>query len=177
MRKPVRLFRPDKVRRIKRLDDGFHNDMEVHQVEVEVKGRRYQLVEKDMRRRMGRRTLPLIYYEHSRELRRIGVNVPTVRLMELASGEYRCFYTDLSKGGKLRVIEFKSMYGNITPEARLLSNFEAVKNEIEKQTTRARANGFSIGGRAWNIAVDPQIREGKPYVTDFKGVLKERKSV
>ena len=109
------------------------------------------------------------------ELRKLGLNaVPTARFA-IAEGQSwssgRQIMTDLSKGGKFRVIDYADEGRKLNPEAAKVRNIREIEEQIEKETRTAKSHGFNLMGFEWLIAVDPKTNSGKAFIADVKHTL------
>ncbi|MCX6802590.1 MAG: hypothetical protein NT067_05790 [Candidatus Diapherotrites archaeon] len=174
---PPRLFKPLKVERVRDFTrPGFRDSQSVRTYGVrataESRGvrRTFTLIEKEFPESYS--GYPKHYFEMSNKLRSLGINVPTVRLIpEKDGGGRRCYISDLSRGGKFKVIEWGKRNLAITEEAKEIANFGEIKRYIEEKTELAAEHNQGIDARAWMVVVDPKTNRGIPYVADFKGVL------
>lgn len=80
----------------------------------------------------------------------------------------RHIMTDISRGGKFRIIEWCGQDLQESPGVEDLSNYREIKEKIKKETKIAQEHGITLNGREWHIAVDGKTNTGKPYIVDAK---------
>ncbi|MFA4907970.1 MAG: hypothetical protein WC602_06875, partial [archaeon] len=104
------------------------------------------------------------------ELRKLGLSaVPTARLAiegKNWSGA-RQIMTDLTRGGKFRVADYRCLEGTDLQVANL-KNIRRIEAQIQSETGLAKKHGFLFEGREWLIVIDPKENIGKPYIVDVK---------
>jgi len=169
--KPFRLkpFNPTRIEVVKGLAThrigGVMFGVDLVNVTISLRGRNrtFPMIEKTF----PGYALPLLVQETSATLRKAGVNAVGVRLMRTTDG-FRCFMTDISRGGKFKVLEYSDRGDKPTIEAQSVSNFDEIQQSIRMQTQRASKAGYRLDPKTWLIAVDPATNRGKAYAADLK---------
>ncbi|MFH1225606.1 MAG: hypothetical protein V1676_07465 [Candidatus Diapherotrites archaeon] len=100
------------------------------------------------------------------ELKKLKLSVPP-RFMLSERGSI--IMTDLSEGGKFKVVDYVNP-GGLNPQVHTLRNFNDIVHQMNEEGTKAAKHGFNLNAKNWLVVIDSEKNIGRPYIVDTKEV-------
>lgn len=80
----------------------------------------------------------------------------------------RLIMTDLTKGGRFKVLDYRPKGEEKNWKLKGLKNREDIERQIKAEEEIAEKNGFHFRRSEWLIIVDPKTMTGRPCIVDVK---------